>query len=90
MLPMALEIFLPCYFGTVLSVTSSELSTAFFHSNWINESESFKKLSKMFFENAKSDMKITALGVFDVNLTTFNSILNSAYSLFAVLKRVQK
>lgn len=87
---MVLEIFLPCYFGNELSVASSKLSTAFFHSNWINESESFKKLSKMFLENAKKDMKIATFGIFDVNLANFTSIINSAYSMFAVLKRVHK
>lgn len=85
---MMLKIFMPCYFGNDLSVASSKLSTALFHSNWIDESADFKKVLTTFMENSKKDIKITALGIFGVNLATFTSITNSAYSLFAVLKRV--
>ena len=89
MIPMVLEIFLPCYYGNELSVASSKLSTALFHSNWIQGDKKLKSLVKIFLENSKKDIKISAFGVFDVNLVTFNKIGNSAYSLFAVLKRLQ-
>lgn len=41
-------------------------------------------------ENTKKDLKMTALGLFKVDLSTFTSIMNSAYSFFAVLKTVNK
>lgn len=41
-------------------------------------------------ESTKKDLKITALGLFNVNLPTFTGIMNSAYSFFAVLKTVNK
>jgi odorant receptor len=88
MIPMTLEIFLPCYFGNELSVASSKLSTALFHSDWINGNKHFRKNVKIFMENTKKEIKISAFGVFEVNLATFSRICNSAYSLFAILKRV--
>lgn len=90
MIPVTLEIFLPCYFGNELSSASSKLSMAFFHSDWIDEGSSLKSLGEIFMENTKQDLKISAFGVFDANLSSFGRIANSAYSLFAVLRRINK
>jgi 7tm Odorant receptor len=90
LIPVVLEIFLPCYFGNKLTLASSNLSTSLFHSNWIVENESFKKTVKIFMENTKKDLKISAFGIFDVNLASFSRIGNGAYSLLAVLNRVNK
>lgn len=87
MIPMTLEIFLPCYFGSKLSEASSNLSTGLFHSLWINQNEETKAICKVFMENSKKEMKMSAFNMFDLNLTTFKSIVNFAYSLFAVLKK---
>jgi 7tm Odorant receptor len=88
LIPVVLEIFLPCFFGNKLTLASSKLSTSLFHSNWIDEDKSFKKIVKIFMENTKKDLKISAFGIFDVNLATFSRIGNAAYSLLAVLKHV--
>jgi odorant receptor len=85
---MMFEIFLPCYFGNELSHASSKLSTAVFHSNWIEEELSYKKSLIVLMENLKKDMKITAFGIIDVNLETFKNAVQSAYSLHAVLKNL--
>jgi odorant receptor len=88
MVPMTLEIFLPCYFGNELSFASSKLSTALFHSAWIDESKEMKKMCGIFMENTKKEWKITAFSIFDLNLETFTAIGNLAYSLFAILKKI--
>jgi odorant receptor len=87
MIPMTLEIFLPCYFGNELTVTSRKLSEALFHSNWYKGNHKVTKAVKMFVENTKKDMKISAFGAYQVNLANFSKIINSAYSLFSVLKK---
>lgn len=88
MVPMVLEIFLPCYFGNELSFASAKLSLGMFHSDWYNSSLKSRKTAIIFMENTKKDLQIPAFRVFDSNLATFTSIGNSAYSLFAVLKQV--
>jgi odorant receptor len=88
MIPMTLEIFLPCYFGNELSVASTKLSTALFHSNWMNCKKDLRQSVKICMENTKKQLKISAFGVFEVNLASFSRICNSAYSLLAILKRV--
>lgn len=85
---MVLEIFVPCYFGNEVSIASAKLSTAIFQSNWIDGSVKLKKAVSVFMENTKKDLKISAFGLMDANLATFGRIGNSAYSLFAVLQRL--
>jgi hypothetical protein len=88
MIPLTLEIFLPCYFGNELSVALSRLSIALFGSKWLDCNNEFKTTMKIFMENTKKDIKISAFGIFDVNLATFRRIINSAYSYFAVLRNI--
>lgn len=90
MIPMVLEIFLPCYFGNDLSIASSKLSQSLFHSNWTKGDAKLTRIATIFMENTKQDFRIVAFGLFNVNLGTFTSIMNSAYSFFAVLKSVNK
>lgn len=85
---MTLQIFLPCYFGNEILISSQHLSMDLFHSDWTSKSHKFKIAMKLFMENAKKPIKITAFGIFVVNLATFTSICNSAFSLYAVFKNV--
>jgi 7tm Odorant receptor len=85
-IPTTLQILLPCYFASILSIASEKLSMSLFHSNWMQESREFKMAMKIFMENVKKPLRITAFGVFHVSLTAFIAILNSAFSLYAVLK----
>ncbi|CRL02772.1 CLUMA_CG016011, isoform A [Clunio marinus] len=87
LIPMLLEIFLPCYFGNELSIASSTLTTSIFQSNWIDGDMTFKRALMIFTECNRKELKITSLGLFDVNIATFSSIGRSAYSVFNVLKQ---
>lgn len=46
------EIFMPCYFGTLLTETNDRLAEALYSSNWTGLSQSFKKAMMMFLEYA--------------------------------------
>lgn len=90
MIPMTLEILMPCYFGSEMISASEKLSARLFHSNWMDKPKDFKCAMKIFMENAKKPMKLTAFGIFELTLESFLKIINSAYSLFAVLKNVNR
>lgn len=85
-MPITFAMFCNCYFCNEILVASSELSPAIYNSDWINEPQKYKMLSLFFMVNTTKNMKLSAFGMFDVDLGVFVSILNSAYSLFAVLK----
>lgn len=84
-IPMLIEIFLPCFYANQMTYASAKLSTSLFHSSWVNLDSNFKKAMKIFMENTKQPINYIALGLFKVNLETFTSISNFAYTLYAVL-----
>lgn len=83
---MALHFLFPCYFGQLVQDTYDDLNASLYDSNWINQSESFKKLIRIMMENLKKPEKVSAFGVFTVDLENFKTAMNSAFSLYAVLK----
>ncbi|CAO1358439.1 unnamed protein product [Diamesa serratosioi] len=85
---ITLEIYLPCYYGNNLRIASEKLSTKLFHTNWIFESKDFKIAMKLFMENVKKPMKISALNIFDLDLDNFLKICNFAYSLYALFQNI--
>jgi hypothetical protein len=87
---MIAEILMPCYFGSELIEASENLKTKLFNCNWTIQSKEFKIRMKIFMENAKKPMKISVLEVFELKLETFLKIINSAYSIYAVLENLDR
>jgi 7tm Odorant receptor len=88
MLTTTLQILLPCYFANNLTLASEKLCLTLFHSAWTKESKKFKTAMKLFMENSKKPLRIAAFEIFHVNLENFLRIMNSAYSLYVVLKNI--
>lgn len=59
-----------------------------FHSNWRAGNNRYKTAAKIFLENAKRSTQVTAVGLVHINLETFKTIVNFAYSLYAVFNKV--
>lgn len=87
---MFIQIFLPCYYGNEIFITSQELTTQVFHSEWLSESKEYKKSLKFIMEISKKPIKITSYNLLKINYETFTSVCNAAYSLYALLERVSK
>lgn len=85
---MILQIFLPCFYANELEIATRKLSTNLFHSEWIYRGKPFKKAMKIVMENLKREIKFSAFGLIKVNLGTFTTVCNFAYSLYAVFQRV--
>jgi hypothetical protein len=88
MIPTTIQILLPCYFATNLTLASQQLSTSLFHSNWLNESPKFKSTMKIVMEMSKKKIEVKSFGAYEVNLEKFLMILNSAYSMYAVFESI--
>lgn len=72
---MIIEIYIPCYFGTVLHFESDKLTQAAFHSNWIDQNPYFKRMMLMFGQGTIKPIRIFAGAMFELNLTTFISVI---------------
>ncbi|CAB3239814.1 unnamed protein product [Arctia plantaginis] len=81
---------MPGYLGTQLVHESQELIFAAYDSEWIPRSEPFKRSLRLFMERSKTPIMITGLKMFSLSLTTFTSIMKTAYSLFALIRNFQE
>ncbi|XP_049820097.1 odorant receptor Or1-like [Aethina tumida] len=86
MLTMNLEIFLFCYYGSVLYEESVTINEAIYMGNWYECDIKSKKALLILMEGAKRPMQITAGKILYVSLELFMGILKKSYSIFAVLK----
>lgn len=72
---MTLQIFMPCYYGSVVYAKSSVISTCGFESNWLGQSLNFKKSLIIFVERTIRPIDIKAGGLFELNLKIFLSVM---------------
>ncbi|XP_037050332.1 odorant receptor 94b-like [Bradysia coprophila] len=83
------DIFLVMYLGNEIILTSEPLPYCLFQSNWMDQSESAKKYVIIMAELLKQPYTLSVV-IYQLNLETFTSIINTAYSMFNLLKSVQE
>lgn len=74
---MFIEIYIPCFFGTLLRYKSSNLTEAAFHSNWTEQSPRFKRFLLMFAQGTIRPIRICAGDLFELNLSIFLSVITN-------------
>ncbi|XP_037040976.1 putative odorant receptor 71a [Bradysia coprophila] len=82
------DIFLIMYLANDITVASDRLSYCLFESNWIEQTESCKKYVVIMGEVLKQPQQLVVL-IYPMNLETFMTIVNGAYSMFNILKSLQ-
>lgn len=73
-LSMIIQIFIPCYFGSIIYYKSKNITTDIYESNWINQSKQFKRCMMIFVAGTFNSIETKAGGLFTVNLGTFLSV----------------
>nr|AXY83384.1 putative odorant receptor 3 [Conopomorpha sinensis] len=86
---MIVQILVPCWFGTQVMSTSTSLAFAAYRCAWTTRSKMFKLNLTLFIERMQQPITIIAGKMFFLSLTTFGSIMNTAYSFFTLLRNVQ-
>ncbi|XP_055379621.1 odorant receptor 94b-like [Condylostylus longicornis] len=87
---MAFQIFLPCFYGHVITERSELLCDAIYSSNWVDVSVKMKKFIFIYMESLKRPIIIKAGSIFNVDLSVFTKTINNSYSLFALLMSLEK
>ncbi|XP_037042354.1 odorant receptor 94b-like [Bradysia coprophila] len=80
------ELIMITYFGNEIMLSSNRLSYSLFESNWYNQPHSTKKCVIIFGEYLKQPQAMMIGKLYPLTLETFTRILNSAYSMFNILK----
>ncbi|CAH1374418.1 unnamed protein product [Tenebrio molitor] len=83
---MLSEIFLYCYFGTMLFEENNTLINSIYMGKWYEYDLKSQKALIMLMERSRKPIIVTAGKILDLSLETFTTILRRAYSLLAVLK----
>ncbi|XP_047528194.1 odorant receptor 43a-like [Vanessa atalanta] len=89
MFVMMIQIMVPCWFGTRIITKSRLLSEAIYICDWTPRCRRFKSSIRVFVERANRPLSITGWKMFPLSLSTFTSIMNSAYSFFTLLRYMQ-
>lgn len=89
-LVMALQIYLPCYYGNEITINSGNLNNALYHSNWMELDIKTKKMMYIYMEYLKRPVVLKAGNFFHIGLGVFSRVMNNAYSLFALLLNMNK
>jgi hypothetical protein len=79
-----IQAFLSCFYGSEIEKNSENVKNALFHSGWMDEDKECRTMVRVMMEVSKRPMKISAFGVFDVNLEIFGVICKTAYSMYCV------
>ncbi|KAJ3663384.1 hypothetical protein Zmor_007659 [Zophobas morio] len=82
------QMHLYCWFGNTVEVKSSQIISALYESEWINQPPPVKKNLLILSSRCQRPIRMTAIGLFILSLETFIRILRSAWSYYAVLSSV--
>ncbi|XP_037048418.1 odorant receptor 43a-like [Bradysia coprophila] len=84
------ELFMITYFGNEIMLSSNRLSYSLFESDWIEQPQSTIKCVLIFGEYLKKPQELLIGRLYPLTLATFTKILNSAYSMFNILKNFKE
>nr|WJJ63314.1 odorant receptor 14 [Pachyrhinus yasumatsui] len=86
-LTMTVEVFLYCYFGSLLYYESSTFVRDIYLTDWMVLDQKCQKAFITIMENSKKPLMIRAGKIIDLSLDTFATIMRRSYSLLAVLNK---
>ncbi|XP_036323149.1 odorant receptor 94a [Rhagoletis pomonella] len=87
---MTLQIFLPCYYGNMVTVNSNALTNDMFNSDWTAFEIPARKFMILYMELLKRPTTLKAGNFFLIGLPIFTKTMNNAYSFFALLLKMNK
>ena len=71
---MVIEVYIPCYYGSVVIEKSRRLTDSIYASDWINQDQTFKSSLLILVSRTFKPLATSAGGLYVLNLTTFMSV----------------
>lgn len=85
---IALHLFIPCYFGNAIKINSIEFITDVYRTDWLSATKEERRNIFILMGTMRHPIRVRLAGTFDMDLNIFLSVINYAYSLFAIFKRL--
>ncbi|XP_072754208.1 uncharacterized protein [Anoplolepis gracilipes] len=90
MVCVLVQIFIYCWFGNKLKLTSLQLVDSIFELEWITLDNKIKKGLLIIMNRAMIPIEFIAANVFNLNLESFVGLLKTSYSAYNLLVHMQK
>ncbi|XP_037044050.1 odorant receptor 43a-like [Bradysia coprophila] len=84
------DIFMVMYLANEIKLSSDDLSRCLYNSNWIEQTQSCKRCVIILGERFKQPQELVVGKIYPLNLLTFTSIINGAYSMFNILQNLRE
>ncbi|XP_045484839.1 putative odorant receptor 92a isoform X2 [Pieris rapae] len=80
------QIFMLCFFGDIISVSSTRIGDAIYKSKWYEAKPAFKRSLFIIIMRSQKPCTLTAAKFATMNLRAFTTILSRSWSYFALLR----
>lgn len=87
---MIFEIFRICFLANGVQYQSEKFIVDFYSSDWVDSSIKYRKLMIILMENMKKPIKVIALEFIQVDIGLFVKLINTIYSMYAVLQSIKE
>ncbi|XP_053959638.1 odorant receptor 94a-like [Anastrepha ludens] len=87
---MILQIFVPCYCGNEIILSTGALNNAIYNAEWVQCSPKVCKYLIIYMEMLQQPVKVRAGKFFEIGLPLFVKTMNNTYSLLALLLNMNK
>ncbi|XP_055377877.1 odorant receptor 67c-like [Condylostylus longicornis] len=81
-----IQVFLLCYYGTVLIDASSNISNATYNSNWVSTSLKYQKSLLLIIQRSQKPAILDAPIYHKISLDIFTTVVSLSYQFFTLLK----
>ncbi|XP_022115688.2 putative odorant receptor 92a isoform X1 [Pieris rapae] len=84
------QIFMLCFFGDIISVSSTRIGDAIYKSKWYEAKPAFKRSLFIIIMRSRKPCVLSAAKFATLNLTAFTKILSRSWSYFALLRTMYR
>jgi hypothetical protein len=88
MMPMGLQIFIPCYFGNEIMIAAEKFSMDIFHTKWYNGCKKFRTAFNTLLIHASQPLIMISGILFQVTLENFVTVSQLTYKFYAVMQNM--
>ena len=88
MIPIALQIFIPCYFGNEIMTAAEKFSMDIFHTKWYNGCKKFRTAFSTLLIHASQPLIMVCGILFQVTMENFVTLSQLAYKFYAVMQNI--
>ncbi|KAL7016824.1 hypothetical protein ACKWTF_010150 [Chironomus riparius] len=88
MIPMGLQIFIPCYYGNEIMIAAEKFSMNIFHTKWYQGCKKFRTAFKTLLIHASQPLIMISGILFQVTLENFVTVSRLSYKFYAVMQNM--